>query len=217
MNRRAKGESVIIRTIVVGQLEENCYVIGDEASREAIVVDPGDEPDRILEVIRENGLKVKAIVCTHAHFDHIGAVGDIKKETGARVLIHEDEIELYRGAKDQGALWGIEIDDIPEPDGFLHEGDKVRFGSAELTVLHTPGHSPGGICLLGEGIVLTGDTLFQGSVGRTDFHGGSASDLKSSFRRLLGLNDDIKVLSGHGPETTIKREKRDNFFVSEWL
>ena len=206
---------MIIKKLVVGPLEENSYVVADEKTKQALVIDPGDEPDRIIELIKNNAFEVKAIICTHAHFDHIGAVGDVKKVTGAKVLIHESDMELYRGAKDQAAFWGYDLDDIPEPDGFLNEGDEVRIGNLTFKVLHTPGHSPGGICLYGEGVVFTGDTLFQGSVGRTDFHGGDMAKLKESFKRLLGLPEDTTVLSGHGPETTIRREKRENFFIEE--
>jgi len=209
------GENMIIKKLVVGPLEENSYVAADEKTKQALVIDPGDEPDRIIELIKNNVFEVKAIICTHAHFDHIGAVGDVKKATGAKVLIHESDMELYRGAKDQAAFWGYDLDDIPEPDGFLNEGDEVRIGNLTFNVFHTPGHSPGGICLYGEGVVFTGDTLFHGSVGRTDFHGGDMVKLKESFKRLLGLPEDTTVFSGHGPETTIRREKRENFFIEE--
>ena len=206
---------MIIKKLVVGPLEENSYIVADEKTKQALVIDPGDEPDRIIELIKNNAFEVKAIICTHAHFDHIGAVGDVKKVTGAKVLIHESDMELYRGAKDQAAFWGYDLDDIPEPDTFLNEGDEVRIGNLTFKVLHTPGHSPGGICLYGEGVVFTGDTLFHGSVGRTDFHGGDMAKLKESFKRLLGLPEDTTVFSGHGPETTIGREKRENFFITE--
>lgn len=208
---------MIIKKLIIGPLEENCYIVGDEDTKQAIVIDPGDEPDRVIELIRDNSLRVSNIICTHSHFDHIGAVGDIKKAVGAKILIHRDDIELYDGAKDQAILWGYELDDIPEPDGFLNEGDEIRVGQLTFKILHTPGHSPGGICLYGEGVVFTGDTLFQGSVGRTDFYGGDMEKLKESFRRLLGLPEDTKVLSGHGAETTIGREKKENFFAEEWL
>jgi len=206
---------MLIRKLTVGPLEENCYIIGDEKTKEAIVIDPGDEPDRIIEVIKEEGLNVKAIICTHAHFDHIGAVGDIKRERGANVLIHKDELNLYEGAKDQAAFFGYDLDDIPEPDGFLKEGDEIKVGSLIFKVLHTPGHSPGGISLYGQGTAFTGDTLFHGSVGRTDFYGGDMERLKKSFKRLLSLPEDTKVLSGHGPETTIEREQKENLFREE--
>jgi len=206
---------MIIKKLVVGPLEGNCYIIGDEKMRQAIVVDPGDEPDRIIEQVKQNGFEVNAIICTHAHFDHMGVAGDIKKETGATILLNKNDLELYEKAKDQAAFWGFKLDDIPQPDAFLEEGDEVKVGNLAFKVFHTPGHSPGGICLYGEGIVITGDTLFQGSVGRTDFQGGDISKLKESFKRLLDLPEQTIVLSGHGPETTIGKEKNDNFFAGE--
>lgn len=206
---------MFIKKFIVGPLEENCYITADEKTKEAVVIDPGDEPDRIIEFIKENNLKVSAIVCTHAHFDHVGAAGDIKKATGAKILIHKDDVETYRAAKEQAVFWGYDIDDVPEADDFLDEGGEVQAGNLRFKVLHTPGHSPGGICLYGEGVVITGDTLFQGSVGRTDFPGGDIAKLKKSFKRLLDLPDNTKVLSGHGPETMIGREKRENFFIDE--
>lgn len=208
---------MIVKKITVGPLEENCYIVGDESSKQAIVIDPGDEPDRVLEIIESEHFTVTAIVCTHAHFDHIGAVGELKKSTGAQVLIHREDGELYERAKDQAAIWGFDFDETPKPDGYLDENDTVKVGNLTFTVLHTPGHSPGGICLYGEGLVITGDTLFQGSVGRTDMHGGNAKKLQASFKRLLDLPEDTIVLSGHGPESTIGRERSDNFFVHEWL
>jgi glyoxylase-like metal-dependent hydrolase (beta-lactamase superfamily II) len=206
---------MILKRLTVGPLEENTYIIGDEASKKAIVIDPGDESDRIMEVINKNGLEVTALIFTHGHFDHVGASGDIKKETGAKLLMHKEDAETYGMAKEHAAFWGFDVDDLPEPDGFLAEGDEVKAGGLAFKVMHTPGHSPGGICLYGEGIVLTGDTIFQGSVGRTDFPGGSIEKLSDSFRRLLALPEDTKVFAGHGPETTIGREKRENFFVGE--
>lgn len=208
---------MIVKRLIVGPLEENTYIIGDEATREAIVVDPGDEPDRILDEIKSNDLKVNTVICTHAHFDHVGASGDIKKATGARILIHKEDLQVYDTAKDQAAVWGFDIDDIPQPDGFVDEGDEIQVGNLKFKVMHTPGHSPGALCLYGEGIVITGDTIFAGSVGRTDFPGGSTEKLRESFKRLLGLPDDTKVYAGHGPETTIGAEKKSNYFVNEFL
>lgn len=208
---------MVIKKLVVGQLEENCYVVADENTSEAMVIDPGDEPDRIMDVIKKNKFKVTTIVCTHAHFDHVGVIDDIQRATGAKILINEGDKELYIKVKDQAALWGFDLGDMPFPDGFLNEGDALRVGGLSFKVMHTPGHSPGGICLFGEGIVISGDTLFQGSVGRTDFHGGDINQLKESFRRLLSLPEETVVYAGHGGETTIGREKRENMFVSEFL
>jgi hydroxyacylglutathione hydrolase len=206
---------MIIKKLAVGPLESNCFIIADENTKEILVIDPGDEPDRILDLINENDYNVKYIVCTHAHFDHVGAVPDLKKETGAKIVIHRDEIEIYKNTGNQAALWGYELDALPEPDMLASEGDKLEIGDLMFEIMHTPGHSPGGICLYGEGILITGDTLFAGSVGRTDFYGGNLEKLKSSFKRLMSLSDEVKVLPGHGPESTIGKEKIDNFFSCE--
>lgn len=206
---------MIIRSIVVGPLQVNCFIIGDEVSKEAIVIDPGDEPDMIMDIIKRNSLSVKYILCTHGHFDHVGAVSDIKRETGAKILTHEDELVIYNAAKDMAAFWGYEIDPLPEPDEFVKDGDTINIGNLSFRIIHTPGHSPGGICLYGNGILVTGDTLFEGSVGRTDFYGGDMGKLKESFKRLMSLPEETKVLPGHGGETNIGREKKENMFSEE--
>lgn len=207
---------MLIRNITVGPLQANCFIIGDETSRQAIVIDPGDEPDLIMDVINENRLEVSYIVCTHGHFDHVGAVSDIKEKTGAKVIIHKDEIEIYHAARDMAAFWGYEIEKLPDPDMLVEDADMIKVGNMSFTILHTPGHSPGGICLYGEGIVVTGDTLFAGSVGRTDFYGGDMNKLRDSFKRLMSLPEETKVLPGHGPDSTIGEEKRGNPFVSDF-
>lgn len=206
-----------IKCLPVGQLEGNCFIIADEASKDCMVIDPGDEPDTIMDSLKKNGLKVMYIVCTHGHFDHVGCVGDIKNETGANIVIHKDEIEIYQAAKDMASFWGFDIDALPEPEIKVQEGDVIKIGDLSFEVLHTPGHSPGGICLYTDGLIITGDTLFAGSVGRTDFYGGDTAKLRDSFKRLMNLPEDTKVLSGHGPATTIGKEKRTNMFSSSWL
>jgi glyoxylase-like metal-dependent hydrolase (beta-lactamase superfamily II) len=203
---------VIIRRLAVGPLEANCFLIGDEGSGKAMVIDPGDEPDRITDGAKADNLSIEYIVCTHAHFDHVGAVPEVKDETGAKIILHKDELEIYQGARDMAAFWGYDIPPLPEPDILVEEGSEIRLGALSFKVLHTPGHSPGGICLLGEGVVVTGDTLFAGSVGRTDFHGGDMNKLKESFQRLLSLPPETKVLAGHGPDSTIGEERSANFF-----
>jgi glyoxylase-like metal-dependent hydrolase (beta-lactamase superfamily II) len=208
---------MLIKSIVVGPLEVNCFIIAEEASKKALVIDPGDEPDRIMDVVKDNKLNVEYIVCTHGHFDHVGAVSDLKNETGAKVLIHKHEIEIYSAAKDMAAFWGYELDPLPDPDVLVEEGEIIKIGGVGFKVFHSPGHSPGGICLYGEGVVVTGDTLFAGSVGRTDFYGGDMNKLKESFKRLMTLPEDTRVLPGHGPETTIGYEKKENMFSEELM
>jgi len=208
---------MLIKNIVVGPLQVNCFIIADDVSKEAVVIDPGDEPDMILDILKKNGLTIQYIICTHGHFDHVGAVSDIKKETGAKVALHKDELKIYSAALDMAAFWGYDIERPPEPDMLLTDGDAVEFGGIRLNVLHTPGHSPGCICLYGDGIVITGDTIFAGSVGRTDLYGGDEKKLKESFKRLMSLPENIRVLPGHGPETSIAREKRENMFSELFL
>jgi len=206
---------MIIKKFVVGPLENNCFLVIEEVSKECFITDPGDEPDRIMDFVNENTLKVKYLVCTHTHFDHVGAVSDLKKDTGAKIVIHKDDLPIYESSQDHAAIWGFEIDPLPQPDAFVSDGDTIAIGNLQFEILHTPGHSPGGICIYGEGFVITGDTLFAGSVGRTDLPGGDIQKLKTSFKRLMSLSDGVKVLPGHGPETTIGRERTDNFFASE--
>lgn len=201
--------------LVVGPLEVNCYLIGDEEAREATVIDPGDEDDRILDVLNEKDFKLRYIINTHAHFDHVGVNQALKDATGAEIMIHEGDKELLRAAWDQGFLYGL---DIPPsvPDRLLKDGDEIEIGRIKLKVIHTPGHSEGGICLLGDGFVFTGDTIFAGSAGRTDFPGGDLEKLLESIRQKLAvLDDDIRVFPGHGPETTIGEEKENNPFFGE--
>ncbi|MEJ2183929.1 MAG: MBL fold metallo-hydrolase [Nitrospirota bacterium] len=206
---------MIIRSMPVGPLESNAYVVADREGGSAMVVDPGDEPDRVLELTE--GFAVTHIVLTHAHFDHVGAVAEVKEATGAAVALHEAEREVYEAARDQGAFWGYAIPPLPDPDIFLKDGDALKVGSLTMEVLHTPGHSPGSISLKVDGAVLTGDTLFAGSVGRTDFPGGSLEMMASSFRRLMALPDETVVLPGHGPGSTIGQEKTRNVFAREFL
>ena len=203
---------MIIKGVVVGPLQVNCLIVADKASKKAMVVDPGDEPDRIMDIIKDSAVSVEYIVCTHGHFDHVGAVSDLKKETGAKVMLHTDELEIYGAAKDMAAFWGYELDPLPDPDILVKEGDILKIGKLDFKVLHTPGHSPGGVCLYGDDIVATGDTLFAGSIGRSDLYGGDMNKLKESFKRLMKLPENTRVLPGHGPETTIGHEKTENIF-----
>jgi glyoxylase-like metal-dependent hydrolase (beta-lactamase superfamily II) len=204
-----------IENIIVGPLQVNCFIVYDEDSLEALVVDPGDEAEKIIRLIETRRLKVSSIVCTHAHFDHIGAVRRLKEKTGAPVIIQKGDFEIYMRAGEQAALWGFQIEQPPEPDVYIVDGDEMGLGRSRFKVLHTPGHSPGGISLYGEGVIFTGDTIFAGSVGRTDFLGGSMAELKKSFSKIISLPPDTRIFPGHGPSTTVKEEKVCNFFVQE--
>lgn len=208
---------MFIKKLIVGPLEVNCYIIGDEDAGEAAVIDPGDEDDRILVEIKENGLKLRYIINTHAHFDHVGVNQALKEITGAEILIHEADQELLTVAGEQAFLYGLDI--LPsKADRLLKDGDEINLGRINLKVLHTPGHSKGSISLLGDGFIFTGDTIFAGSAGRTDFPGGSLEELLKSIReRLAILNDRTAVFPGHGPETTIGKEKRYNPFFNEGI
>lgn len=201
--------------IPVGPLQTNCYIVSDGNS--SLVIDPGDEPDIILDEIKKNSLNVDYIIITHAHFDHIGAVPEIKEETSAKIALHPDELMLYESAPEQATLWGFELPKMPPPDIFIEDGSKIEIGSTILRVMHTPGHSPGGISLYGDGFVFTGDTLFAGSVGRTDFFGGSIEKLKESFRRLLSLPPETTIYPGHGETSKVGIERKENLFSENFL
>jgi glyoxylase-like metal-dependent hydrolase (beta-lactamase superfamily II) len=207
---------MLLMRLVVGPLQVNCFILADEKTREAVVIDPGDDAQDILLIIKEKGLKVQYIVNTHGHFDHIGANKAIKEATGAEILIHEGDAAVLASAPRQSAIFGMKSVSSPSADRFVKHGDVIRAGEISLKVLHTPGHSPGGICLLEEGIVFTGDALFAGSIGRTDFPGGDLATLLRSIKtNLLTLPDDTKVFSGHGPASTIGDERRENPFLND--
>jgi glyoxylase-like metal-dependent hydrolase (beta-lactamase superfamily II) len=194
----------------------NCFVLGCDATQEAAVIDPGDEPDRILLALAESNLTVKLIINTHGHFDHVGANKKLNEVTGAPILIHPLDAPMLNQLADSAAAWGMAADNSPPPDRELQGGDQVSFGKINLKVLHTPGHTPGGISLYTDQEVFVGDTLFAGSIGRTDFPGGNFETLKESIQqKLFALSDDLKVYPGHNQPTTIGVEKRTNPFVGE--
>jgi glyoxylase-like metal-dependent hydrolase (beta-lactamase superfamily II) len=261
----AAQESLIHITIPVGMLQCNCSIIGDPLTREALVVDPGDEVTRILELLGRRRLTVKAIVSTHAHIDHVGGVSKLHQYTGAPVLMHRDDLPLYQAMDVQAAFMGVLPPDLTEVDQLLKEGDVLRWGSLEAQVIHTPGHTPGSvslylphdagkILLTDKGIpvdaksgardgaeqagkgndskesdaeeagskkteirmpqLLSGDTLFKGSIGRTDLWGGSMEEIMDSLRsKLMQLPDATIVHPGHGPMTTIGQEREVNPFL----
>lgn len=205
---------MIIKELAVGPIMANCFILGCEETKEAAVIDPGDETDRILNTLSEYSLIAKTIINTHGHFDHVGGNRKLKEATGADILIHPLDAPMLNTLAASAAAWGLSAEDSPEPDRTLEENDTVDVGTMTLKVIHTPGHTQGGISLYTEGVLFVGDTLFAGSIGRTDFPGGDYDTLIDSIqRKLFPLGDDVRVFSGHGPETTIGREKRSNPFV----
>lgn len=205
---------MILERLPVGPMESNCYIIGCEETKEAAVVDPGFEGNRILDRLQQLGLNCKQIILTHGHVDHISALGQVHRATGAKVLIHEKDADMLTDSGKNLSMFmgsGVQYKDA---DRMLKDNDKIKVGNVELEVIHTPGHTPGGICLKTGDVVLTGDTLFAGSVGRSDFPGGSHSTLINSIKtRLLDFPDDTRVCPGHGPESTIGAEKKHNPFL----
>lgn len=201
----------------VGPLACNCYVVGDPATKQAIVIDPGGDATDLIATIAELGLEVTAIVATHAHFDHLIAAEAVRAHTGAPFYLHSDDRPLLDWMQESGRMFlGIDVGPPPEVDTDVEEGDFLRAGSVELGVLHTPGHSPGSIVLLNEDVVFSGDTLFAGSVGRTDLPGGDTQALVDAVKnKLFTLDRDLPVYPGHGPATTLERERVTNPFVGE--
>lgn len=192
----------------------NCFIVGCEDTHEAAVIDPGDEADRILLSLAESKLRLKYILNTHGHFDHVAANKKMKDATGADLIIHALDAPMLSQISASASMWGLSSDDSPPPDQTVEEGDIINFGNLSLKVIHTPGHTQGGISFYTDGCVFVGDTLFAGSIGRTDFAGGNFETLIASIReKLFRLADDTRVLTGHGPETTIGSEKQYNPFA----
>ncbi len=201
----------------VGPLACNCYVVGDGETKEAIVIDPGGDAQELAAALAEQSLRVTAIVATHAHFDHLIAAEHLRELTGAPFLLHDADRPLLDWYQESGLLFlGIELPPPPEVDTPAVEGDRLRAGSVELQIVHTPGHSPGSISLFGDEVMFSGDTLFAQGVGRVDLPGGDGRALVNAItEKIFTLPDETPVYPGHGPATTVAREKRANPFVGE--
>lgn len=206
---------IIVHGIVVGAFQENCWVIGNRRTGEAICVDPGDEPEEILAMARDMGVAIKFIANSHAHIDHILGVGPVREATKAKFLLHPGDLEIARSTAKSARAWmGADIPNPPEPDAFLAEGDEIDVDGLKLVVLHTPGHTPGSVSFYANGVLFAGDTLFQGSIGRTDLPGGDERlEMSSIVDRLLTLPDETIVLPGHMAQTTIGEERKRNPFI----
>jgi hydroxyacylglutathione hydrolase len=210
---------LMVRNVVVGLFRENCYIVGSRRTGEAICVDPGDEPDEILALARDMGVRITRIICTHAHLDHIMAVGAVKEATGASFLLHGDDLALAHQLPAFARAWlNRDVPPPPEPDYLVRHGDDLEIAGVSLAAIHTPGHTRGSICVYGGGMLFSGDTLFRGSIGRTDLPGGDQEQLLRSIReRLLPLPDETVVLPGHLQETTIGAERSGNPWVQAAL
>ena len=208
---------MIHEILPVGMLMCNCSIVGDESTGEAIVIDPGDEVERVQEVLSRHKLRAKYIIATHAHIDHVGGIEKLKAATGAAVLMHQADLPLYQNVGMQAEWLGVAPPGIVEVDQFLNEGEKLRWGALDLDVLHTPGHSPGSLSLhmpCAGNRIFSGDTLFQGSIGRTDLWGGSFQQIvRSITSKLLSFPDETLVFPGHGDSTTIGEEREHNPFL----
>lgn len=210
------NNELIVRELSVGPLQVNCFLVACSKTRVAMVIDPGGEGDRILYLAKSEGFKISKVVNTHAHFDHIGANRQLVEATGAELMLHSADLPLLQNARKHAEIYGLTVASSPEPDRLLDQGDSFEVGEHPFKVLHVPGHSPGGICLLGDGHVFVGDVLFAGSIGRTDLPGGDFDTLVEGVRQhLLSLPDETIVHPGHGPDTTIGQERRMNPFVGD--
>ena len=211
-----KVSELIVETLPVGHLQCNCTILGDPVSRKAIVVDPGGDAELLIERLLELDLQVERIIHTHAHLDHFLASGKLKEATGAKLALHRDDLFLWNMLEDQCRMFGIPFEKPPPPDQWLEHEEEIEVKGVQGKALHTPGHTPGSMCFLFEKqkLLIAGDTLFQGSIGRTDLWGGDYQKIEESIReKLYTLDEDISVITGHGESTSIGHEMRSNSFV----
>jgi glyoxylase-like metal-dependent hydrolase (beta-lactamase superfamily II) len=205
---------VIVRTLTVGAFQENSYLVIDETTNRAVLVDPGAEGDRVVAAVAESGAVLDAIWVTHGHVDHVGAIAAVKRRWEVPVYLHPLDEPLYRIADRQAAMYGIPFEPPPPADRALADGDRLEVGALRFTVMHAPGHSPGLCVIHGEGAVFAGDLLFAGSIGRTDLPLSDGTRMQESLARVQTLDDATVVYPGHGPATTIGEERRSNPFLT---
>jgi len=203
-----------VERFAVGPFQENSYLLVDERAGHAVLIDPGDEASRLLGALAASGAALDAIWVTHGHMDHVGAIAAIKRVHDVPVFLHPGDLPLYRAAAEHGLAFGATVEQPPEPDGAFADGQRLAVGSLAFTVMHAPGHSPGHVVIHGHGIAFVGDCLFAGSVGRTDLPLSNGSDLARTLERIAALGDATVVYSGHGPATTIGRERAENPFLN---
>ena len=205
---------LVLEHLTVGPLQSNCFIVGDEESGEAVIIDPGGDGDMILNTVSRKPWKVTAILNTHAHFDHIAANAVVIKGTGAPLLAPRGDSSFMAEAHIAARMYGLEVDATPAPDRLLDDGDFIELGDEKIKVVSTPGHTPGGVTFVTSIGIFPGDSIFAGSIGRTDLPGGDYDTLINSIKtRILSLDDDTPVYPGHGPETTVGRERNYNQFL----
>lgn len=205
---------VTVQTLTVGAFQENCYLLLDSRSGKAVIVDPGGEGERLVEAVDNSGATLEAVWITHAHVDHVGAIASIKQRWDVPVYLHPLDRRLYEAAGRQAQVYGVQIEEPPPPDREFADGQKLKVGDVELSVMHAPGHSPGHVVIHGDGIALVGDCLFAGSIGRTDLPFSDPPQLAASLAKISALPPETVVYPGHGMDTTIGEERRSNPFLN---
>jgi hydroxyacylglutathione hydrolase len=203
-----------VQTLTVGAFRENCYLVIDDRAASSVIVDPGGEPERLVSAIERSGTTLEAIWITHAHIDHVGAIASIKSKWNVPVYLHPLDRRLYDAAPRQAEVYGVPFEEPPPPDRDFADGDRIKVGNLEMSVMHAPGHAPGHVVIHGNGIALVGDCLFAGSIGRTDLPFSNPPQLAATLEKIAALPADTVVYPGHGVETTIGEERESNPFLN---